>query len=72
MSRSRILIVEDEPALLRGLRDTFVTRGFEVITAQDGETGREFCQLIGLQSLNILYKNTSATWMKVEHSDRQF
>ena len=40
MNRSRILIVEDEPALLRGLRDTFVTRGFEVITAQDGETGR--------------------------------
>jgi DNA-binding response OmpR family regulator len=33
--------VEDEPALLRGLKDTFETRGFEVITAADGEAGRE-------------------------------
>jgi DNA-binding response OmpR family regulator len=37
----RILIVEDEPALLRGLKDTFETRHFEVLTAADGETGRE-------------------------------
>jgi DNA-binding response OmpR family regulator len=35
----RILIVEDEPALLRGLKDTFVLQGCEVITAQDGEAG---------------------------------
>ena len=41
MSGARILIVEDEPALLRGLKDTFETRGFEVLTAADGETGRE-------------------------------
>jgi DNA-binding response OmpR family regulator len=39
MSGARILIVEDEPALLRGLKDTFVSRGFDVLTAQDGETG---------------------------------
>jgi DNA-binding response OmpR family regulator len=36
----RILIVEDEPAMRRGLKDTFETRGFEVLTAVDGETGR--------------------------------
>jgi DNA-binding response OmpR family regulator len=36
----RILIVEDEPAMRRGLKDTFETRGFEVLTAADGETGR--------------------------------
>jgi DNA-binding response OmpR family regulator len=36
---SRILIVEDEPALLRGLKDTFVSKGCEVIAAADGETG---------------------------------
>jgi DNA-binding response OmpR family regulator len=35
----RILIVEDEPALLRGLKDTFETRGYEVLVAQDGEAG---------------------------------
>jgi DNA-binding response OmpR family regulator len=36
---SRILIVEDEPALLRGLTDTFTSKGYQVLTAQDGETG---------------------------------
>jgi DNA-binding response OmpR family regulator len=35
----RILIIEDEPALLRGLQDTFVSKGFEVLTAKDGKTG---------------------------------
>ena len=39
MSGTRILIVEDEPALLRGLRDTFTGLGFEVLTAADGEAG---------------------------------
>jgi DNA-binding response OmpR family regulator len=41
MSGGRILIVEDEPSLLRGLKDTFETRGFQVIVATEGETGRE-------------------------------
>ncbi len=35
----RILIVEDEPALLRGLKDNFQSLGFEVLTAPDGEAG---------------------------------
>jgi DNA-binding response OmpR family regulator len=39
MMRARILIVEDEPALLRGLKDTFVSKGCEVFTAVDGQTG---------------------------------
>ncbi len=39
MNGSRILIIEDEPALLRGLADTFTARGCEVLTAADGETG---------------------------------
>ena len=38
MSR-RILIVEDEPALLRGLDDTFQAQGYEVLTAPDGAAG---------------------------------
>src|SRR5690242_21084760 len=37
----RILIIEDEPALLRGLTDTFAAKGFEVLTAQEGATGLE-------------------------------
>jgi DNA-binding response OmpR family regulator len=35
----RILIVEDDPALLRGLKDTFTAKGCEVLTAADGESG---------------------------------
>ena len=39
MNGSRILIVEDEAALLRGLKDTFASKGCEVLTARDGEAG---------------------------------
>ena len=39
MNEGRILIVEDEPAMLRGLKDAFAAKGFEVVTAQDGEAG---------------------------------
>lgn len=41
MNGSRILIVEDDPALLRGLKDTFTAKGCTVDTASDGETGLE-------------------------------
>jgi DNA-binding response OmpR family regulator len=41
MTPSRILIVEDEPALLRGLKDTFTSKGCEVFTARDGQAGIE-------------------------------
>jgi DNA-binding response OmpR family regulator len=39
MPSSRILIIEDEPALVRGLKDAFASKGFDVLTAQDGATG---------------------------------
>jgi DNA-binding response OmpR family regulator len=39
MSTGRILIVEDEPALLLGLKDAFEDHGFTVFTASDGEKG---------------------------------
>jgi DNA-binding response OmpR family regulator len=39
LSAGRILIVEDEPALMRGLQDTFAGKGYEVLCARDGETG---------------------------------
>lgn len=36
---ARILIVEDDAAMLRGLKDTFTSKGWDVVTAQDGERG---------------------------------
>jgi DNA-binding response OmpR family regulator len=34
-----ILIVEDDPAMLRGLKDNFEFKGYHVLTAVDGEEG---------------------------------
>lgn len=39
--KSRILIVEDEPAMVQGLRDNFEYEGYEVISAGDGVEGLE-------------------------------
>lgn len=39
MKQKRILIVEDDPALLRGLKDNFEARGYQVRTANDGQRG---------------------------------
>jgi len=36
---SRVLIVEDDPAILRGLADNLRFESHEVLTASDGETG---------------------------------
>jgi DNA-binding response OmpR family regulator len=41
MKTARILIVEDDPALLRGVSDNFAARGYHVETAGDGERGLE-------------------------------
>ncbi len=38
---TRILIVEDEPAMVAGLRDNFEFEGYEVLTAADGVAGLE-------------------------------
>src|SRR5881296_2473315 len=37
--KTRILIVEDEPAMVEGLRDNFEYEGYEVISAGDGVAG---------------------------------
>ncbi len=39
MTATKILIVEDDPALLRGLKDNFQADGYQVRTANDGERG---------------------------------
>jgi DNA-binding response OmpR family regulator len=36
-----VLIVEDDPTMLRGLKDNFEFKGYKVITASDGEKGLE-------------------------------
>ncbi len=40
-SKTRILIVEDEPAMVAGLRDNFEYEGYDVISAGDGTAGLE-------------------------------
>src|SRR5262249_4142289 len=39
--RTRILIIQDEPAMVAGLRDKFEYEGYEVISADDGVAGLE-------------------------------
>ena len=39
--KTRILIVEDEPAMVAGLRDNFEYEGYEVLSAADGVEGLE-------------------------------
>ncbi len=39
--RTRILIVEDEPAMVAGLRDNFEFEGYDVISADNGKAGLE-------------------------------
>jgi len=34
-----ILIIEDDPTMLRGLKDNFEFEGYRVQTASDGDTG---------------------------------
>ena len=38
---SKILIIEDEPDMVLGLKDNFEFEGYEVLTAADGATGLE-------------------------------
>jgi two-component system alkaline phosphatase synthesis response regulator PhoP len=41
ITKTRILIVEDEPAMVAGLRDNFEYEDYEVISAEDGVAGLE-------------------------------
>ena len=40
-AKSKVLIVEDEPDMILGLKDNFEFEGYEVITAADGVAGLE-------------------------------
>jgi len=37
----KVLIIEDDPTMLRGLKDNFEFKGYKVVTASDGEKGLE-------------------------------
>ena len=39
MSRPRVLLIEDEPALVRGVSDMLAANGFDVQVATDGQAG---------------------------------
>ncbi len=39
MQNEAILIIEDDPVMLRGLKDNFTFKGYRVKTAKDGESG---------------------------------
>ena len=38
-TNATVLIIEDDPAMLRGLKDNFEFEGYKVITATDGDAG---------------------------------
>src|SRR5687768_1904149 len=50
-SAPRVLLVDDDPALLRMLGLIFRTEGFEVLTGRDGQ---EALQVIGAQSVDAI------------------
>ena len=39
MSKHSVLIIEDNSSMMRGLKDNFSSRGYQVSSAMDGETG---------------------------------
>jgi DNA-binding response OmpR family regulator len=41
MTPSKILVIEDDPTILRVIKDNFVTRGYRVQVARQGEEGLE-------------------------------
>jgi DNA-binding response OmpR family regulator len=53
MNPAKILIVEDDPAILRVLKDNFAARGHQVQSARDGEAGLE-AALNGAPDLIVL------------------
>ena len=40
----KVLIVEDDPAILHGLAESLSFEGYEVLTAEDGKAGYEACR----------------------------
>jgi DNA-binding response OmpR family regulator len=52
----KLLIVEDDPSIMRGLKDNFLSEGFDVLVASDGDTGLELAldEAVDLILLDIM------------------
>ena len=48
---TKILIIEDDPAILKGLEESLKTESFQVLTAENGEKGRK---MIKTENLDII------------------
>ena len=46
MTPADILIIEDDPTILRVVKDNFVSRSYRVRTARNGEEGLEAAQQV--------------------------
>ena len=55
----RILLVDDEPLILKGLRFTLEQEGYEILTAADGEEALQvfFDQQVGTRSQRQAHSN---------------
>lgn len=74
-AKKKILIVEDDPALMRSLRDVFSMENFEIVTAGDGESALEIIMQdsIDLVLLDIILpKMDGMTLLKKVRADVRF
>ena len=69
--RAKILVVEDEPNMVVGLRDNFEFEGYEVITARDGVEGLQLA-LEESPDLVVLDGNPAAKIEDVEKVETVF
>lgn len=60
-TKTRILLIEDDPFLIRMYKDKFVLEGFEVLIAEDGETGLKIAtsETVNLVILDLLIPKLS-------------
>ena len=49
MAKRKVVVVEDEPAILQGLLDVLEAAGYEPVGAADGETGLDLSRRLGVE-----------------------
>ena len=71
-AQQHILIIEDEEAIRKGLSDTFVFNGYEVVTASRGDEGLELAlkEKIDLGDVVGARRAFRADDRRVVHGDR--
>lgn len=60
-TKTRILLIEDDPFLIKMYKDKFAMEGFEVLIAEDGETGLKMAtnETVNLIILDLLIPKLS-------------